>query len=201
MINRVVLVGRITKDPELKYTSTSNIAFVQFTLAVNRTYSKDGQREADFINCVVWRQQAENLARFIKKGALLGVEGSIQVRSYDDANGQRRTATDVVCESIQFLEPKGTSYRQDNNNPFDDMAKEDFSRRDNRSYQSNQNTPKQSFQNTSSQGDVNKQANKPKSHESFDDIFGNSKENQDNGKDAFDDLSGDFNISNDDLPF
>lgn len=108
-MNRVVLVGRLTKDPELRYTS-SNIPVAQFTLAVNRKYAgTNGERSADFINCVVWRQQAENLGKFIKKGGLIGVEGQIQTRTYDEPNGQRRYITEVVCDSISFLEPKGTS--------------------------------------------------------------------------------------------
>lgn len=83
MINRVILVGRITKDPELKMT-TSNVAVVSFTLAVNRQFAdQQGERQADFINCVVWRRQAENVANYVRKGALLGVEGRIQTRSYE----------------------------------------------------------------------------------------------------------------------
>lgn len=199
MINRVILVGRITKDPELRYTSTSNVPFVQFTLAVNRTYSKDGQREADFINCVVWRQQAENLARYIKKGALLGIEGSIQVRSYDDANGQRRTATDVICDSIQFLEPKGTGgFRQDNTNPFDDIATQEYKRPENKPYQQNQYSQRQSTSSAAPQG-MGAKSSKPDN--SFDDIFNSKKEDNQKEKDVFDDLSGDYDISNDDLPF
>ena len=106
MINRTILVGRLTKDPELRYTS-SNIAVVKFTLAVNRTFAgPTGEREADFIQCVVWRKQAENLARFVKKGSLIGVEGRIQTGSYDDKDGIRKYTTEVVCDSVQFLEPK-----------------------------------------------------------------------------------------------
>ena len=108
MINRVVLVGRITKDPELKSTQ-SNINFVNFTLAVNRQFTdQSGERQADFIQCIVWRRQADNLARFIKKGALLGVEGRIQTGRYE-ADGITRYTTDVVCDSVQFLENKGDS--------------------------------------------------------------------------------------------
>lgn len=105
MMNRVILVGRITKDPEMKMTQ-SNIAVVSFTLAVNRQFSDaQGEKQADFIQCVVWRKQAENLARFVKKGALLGVEGRIQTRNYEAENGTRYV-TEVVCDSIQFLESK-----------------------------------------------------------------------------------------------
>ncbi|HPG42322.1 MAG TPA: single-stranded DNA-binding protein [Acholeplasmataceae bacterium] len=107
-MNRVILVGRITKDPEVKMTQ-SNIAVATFTLAVNRQFAdQSGERQADFIQCVVWRKQAENLARFVKKGALLGVEGRIQTRQYEAENGMRYV-TEVVCDSVQFLESKGDS--------------------------------------------------------------------------------------------
>lgn len=107
MINRVVLVGRLTKDPELRYTS-GNIAFTRFTVAVNRTFTgPNGEREADFISCIAWRRQAENIARFVHKGSLVGVEGRIQTGSYDDKDtGMRKYTTDIVCDSVQFLEPK-----------------------------------------------------------------------------------------------
>jgi len=105
MINRVILVGRITKDPELKSTQ-SNISFVNFTLAVNRQFTdQSGERQADFIQCIVWRKQAENLAQYITKGALLGVEGRIQTRTYEAENGTRYI-TEVVCDTVQFLENK-----------------------------------------------------------------------------------------------
>ncbi|MBN2268900.1 MAG: single-stranded DNA-binding protein [Acholeplasmataceae bacterium] len=108
MMNRVILVGRITKDPELKMTQ-SNIAVCSFTLAVNRQFTdQSGERQADFIQCVVWRKQAENLERFVKKGALLGVEGRIQTRQYETDNGTRYV-TEVLCDSIQFLESRSDS--------------------------------------------------------------------------------------------
>lgn len=119
-MNKVVLVGRITKDPELKYTA-NNIPVVRFTIAVNRTYqNKNGEKQADFINCIVWRQQAENLAKYMRKGSLLGVDGQIQTSSYDDPNGVRRFITEVLCESIHFLEPK-SSGRNDNFGSYQDM--------------------------------------------------------------------------------
>jgi single-strand DNA-binding protein len=109
MINRVVLVGRLTKDPELRYT-TSNIPVAKFTLAVNRTFAgPTGEREADFIQCVIWRKQAENITKFVRKGSLVGVEGRIQTGSYDDKDGIRKYTTEVVCDSVQFLEPKSAS--------------------------------------------------------------------------------------------
>jgi single-strand DNA-binding protein len=109
MINRVVLVGRLTKDPELRYTP-SGVAMARFTLAVNRTFSnQQGEREADFINCVVWRKQAENTANYLKKGSLAGVEGRIQTGSYEGQDGKRVYTTDVVADSVQFLEPRSSS--------------------------------------------------------------------------------------------
>ena len=105
MINNVVLVGRLTRDPELKQTS-SGIYFSNFTLAVNRTFKNDsGETEADFINCIVWRNQAENLCKYMKKGSQIGVEGRIQTRSYETEEGMRYI-TEVVANSITFLESK-----------------------------------------------------------------------------------------------
>ena len=109
MINRVVLVGRLTKDPELKYTQ-SGIAVTRFTLAVNRTFSsQSGEREADFINCVTWRKQAENTANFLRKGSLAGIEGRIQTSSFDGQDGKRVFMTEVVADSVQFLEPRSAN--------------------------------------------------------------------------------------------
>lgn len=107
MINRVVLVGRLTKDPELRYTP-NGVAVANFTIAVNRPFSnQQGDRDADFIQVVVWRRQAENVANFVSKGSLVGVEGRIQTRSYDNNEGRRVYVTEVVADSVQFLEPKG----------------------------------------------------------------------------------------------
>lgn len=107
MMNSTCLVGRLTKDAELRYTP-SNVAVATFTLAVNRTFkNENGDREADFINCVMWRQQAENLANWAKKGALIGITGRIQTRSYDNQKGQRVYVTEVVAEQFQLLESKG----------------------------------------------------------------------------------------------
>lgn len=104
-MNKVILIGRLTKDPELRKTPT-DVSVVQFTIAVNRAFQQNGERQADFINCIAWRAQAENLARYIKKGGQIAVEGSIQTRSFDDANGVRKYVTEVVCSQITFLESK-----------------------------------------------------------------------------------------------
>ena len=122
MINQVVLVGRLTCDPELKYT-TNNIANLRFTIAVNRQFTdkQTGERQADFINCVAWRTQAENMARFLKKGSLVGVEGRIETGSFQGQDGQMRYTTDVVANSVQFLEPKSNDQNQSMpNNNFND---------------------------------------------------------------------------------
>lgn len=114
MLNRVILVGRLTKDPELRYTP-SGVAVATFTLAVNRPFSnQQGEREADFINCVVWRKPAENVANYLKKGSLAGVDGRLQSRSYDNNEGRRVFVTEVVAESVRFLEPKGNQSRNEN---------------------------------------------------------------------------------------
>ncbi|MDR2976570.1 MAG: single-stranded DNA-binding protein [Streptococcaceae bacterium] len=108
MINNVTLVGRLTKDPELRYTG-QNTAVATFTVAVNRRFKNAaGEREADFINCVIWRQPAENLANWAKKGALIGVVGSIQTRSYENQQGQRVYVTEVVVDNFQMLESRAT---------------------------------------------------------------------------------------------
>ncbi|EGQ1786182.1 single-stranded DNA-binding protein [Staphylococcus pseudintermedius] len=132
MLNRVVLVGRLTKDPDFR-TTPSGVSVATFTLAVNRTFTNaQGEREADFINCVVFRKQAENVKNYLSKGSLAGVDGRLQSRSYENQEGRRVFVTEVVCDSVQFLETKnnnqsqqqGQAPAQDNpftnaNNPID----------------------------------------------------------------------------------
>lgn len=109
MINRVVLVGRLTKDPEFR-TTQSGVDVANFTLAVNRNFTNaQGEREADFINVVVFRKQAENVNNYLSKGSLAGVDGRIQSRSYENNEGKRIFITEVVADSVQFLEPKGNN--------------------------------------------------------------------------------------------
>lgn len=124
MINNVVLVGRIVRDPELRYTP-QNTAVATFTLAVNRRFKNaQGEREADFINCVIWRQPAENLANWAKKGTLVGITGSIQVRNYENKEGQRVYVTEVLADNFQMLESnsnkteKGKTKSNQDKNPF-----------------------------------------------------------------------------------
>lgn len=109
MINRVVLVGRLTKDVDLRYTG-SGTAVATFTIAVNRQFTNaQGDREADFIQCVIWRKSAENFKNFTHKGSLVGVDGRIQTRSYDNQQGQRVYVTEVVVDNFSLLEPRSSN--------------------------------------------------------------------------------------------
>lgn len=103
-MNKVVLIGRLTKDPELKYTPGSGTAVTTITLAVDRRFSKEAQKEADFIPVVIWGKSAESTAQYMSKGKLIGIAGRIQTRSYEAKDGGRRYVTEVVAEEIQFLE-------------------------------------------------------------------------------------------------
>lgn len=106
MINNCTLIGRLVADPNLRYTPSGN-PVATFTLAVNRNFtSADGNREADFINCVIWRKPAETLANYAKKGVLIGVTGRIQTRSYDNQQGQKVYVTEVIADNFQLLESK-----------------------------------------------------------------------------------------------
>lgn len=106
-LNRVVLVGRLTRDPELRYTG-SGVAVANGNIACNRPFkNQNGENEADFINFVVWKKAAENLANYMKKGSQIGIDGRMQTRSYEDKNGNMQYVTEVVADSIQFLESKG----------------------------------------------------------------------------------------------
>ncbi len=115
MINRVVLVGRLTRDPELRHTQ-SGIAVTRFTLACDRPFSgQNGKSETDFIDCVVWRKPAENVVQYLSKGSMAGVDGRLQISSYDGQDGQKRYRAEVVADSVRFLEPK--SNRSGNGDP------------------------------------------------------------------------------------
>ena len=117
MINNVTLVGRLTKDVELKYTP-ANQAVAQFILAVNRTFKNaNGEREADFINVVIWRQAAENLANWAKKGTLIGITGRIQTRNYENQQGQRVYITEVIADNFQMLESRSQQQGQQQAQP------------------------------------------------------------------------------------
>lgn len=104
MLNRVILIGRLTRDPELRYTP-AGVAVTQFTIAVDRPFSgNNGEREADFIPVVTWRQLAETCANYLRKGRLTAVEGRIQVRNYENNEGKRVYVTEVIADNVRFLE-------------------------------------------------------------------------------------------------
>lgn len=115
MLNRVVLVGRLTKDPEFR-TTPNGVEVATFTLSVNRTFTNaQGEREADFINVVVFRKQAKNVNDYLSKGSLAGVDGRVQSRNYENNEGRRVFVTEVIADSVQFLDTKGNN--QQNNQP------------------------------------------------------------------------------------
>lgn len=116
MINSVILTGRFTADPELK-TTGSGISVTSFSVAVNRPKRKDEEQQTDFITVVAWRQTAELIAKHFRKGNLIGIEGSIQTRKYEDRNGNRRTAFEVVADRVHFLEAKRDGAQQGNDVP------------------------------------------------------------------------------------
>ena len=129
MINRVVMVGRMTRDPELRRTG-SGAAVTSFTLALNRNYNSADGQQADYISCVVWNKVAENVAQYCSKGSLVGVEGRLRSRTYDNVQGQRVYVTEVVCDSVQFLETRAQRERNQssmnqgmmNQNPMDQYS-------------------------------------------------------------------------------
>ena len=113
-MNKVFLIGNLTRDPELTETP-SGVATCRFSIAVNRNYtSQDGERQTDFFNCTAWRGQAETIARYTKKGNKVAVTGSIQLRNYEDNQGVKRTAVDIIAQDVEFLSPR------DNEDSFDD---------------------------------------------------------------------------------
>lgn len=115
MLNRVILIGRLTKDPELRYTP-SGVAVTQFTLAVDRPFTnQQGEREADFINIVTWRKLAETCANYLSKGRLTAVEGRIQVRNYENSEGRRVYVTEIVSDNVRFLESASSSNNSNSN--------------------------------------------------------------------------------------
>ncbi len=119
-MNKVFLIGRLVRDPELRYTS-SNIPVATFSLAVNRNFTgQNGERETDFINIVVWRKQAENCKNYINQGSQVAIDGRIQTRNYEDQNGQKRYVTEVVADNVQFLDTKASREQRENSsvNPY-----------------------------------------------------------------------------------
>ena len=188
-MNRVVLVGRLTKDPELRTSGTGN-SFVNFSIAVNRNYtSNNGEREVDFINCIAFNKQAENLSRYIRKGGLVGIEGRLQTRSYTAQDNTKRTIMEVICDMVNFLEPKNAGSQRNADymdySPYDmqNMQNVPSAPRYNNNY--GQNGYQNHYQNNGYQNQQN-----------------NYQRPQNNGpKDLADEIQNQFGITDDDLPF
>ncbi|OPL14805.1 MAG: single-stranded DNA-binding protein [Firmicutes bacterium ML8_F2] len=124
MLNMVVLIGRLTRDPELRYTPGNGVPVSTFTLAVNRPFTnQQGERDTDFINVVTWRKLAENCANYLKKGSMAAATGRLQIRSYDDSQGVRRKVAEVVANDVRFLD-KGGGTDKDKNDDFDESGSE-----------------------------------------------------------------------------
>jgi len=177
MINRTVLVGRLTKDPEIRYTQ-NGAAVVSFILAVNRQFTNSqGEREADFIGCTIWRKAAENFANFTNKGSLVGIDGRIQTSSYDNQQGQRVFRTDVIVENFALLESRAESENRNNSNGFNGQKQA--------SNYNNQNS-----NNYNNQRNSNNQNS-----------YGNNNYSNNNMGDPYANKPGGKTISDDDLPF
>jgi len=174
LINNVVLVGRLTRDAELRYTG-SGIAVASFTVAVERPYTNaQGERETDFINCVAWRKTAEIVSNFTRKGSLVGVTGRMQTRNYTNNEGRKVYITEVVCENFQMLEPKSVTEKRAQNEGS-----------------SSNSGISNNYSNNSNDSQNNNQA--PKS---------NAKSNHANfDEDPFESNNDSIDISDDDLPF
>ena len=125
-MNKVFLIGRLTRDPELRYTG-NNTAVASFSIAVNRSFTnQQGEREADFINIVVWRKQAENVKNYLSQGSQVAVEGRLQTRNYEDKDGQKRYVTEVVADNVEFLGSKNSSNNNSNGSHNDEPTPYDF---------------------------------------------------------------------------
>lgn len=183
MINNVVLTGRLTKEVDLRYTSNGT-AVGSFTLAVERSFkNQQGERETDFINCVMWRKSAENFANFTRKGSLVGIEGKIQTRNYENQQGQRVYVTEIVAENFTLLESRSITEQRPRENS---STGDSFQDRPN-SYQSNQSSNSQSQSNQNYSSNQNQSSNNTADYNSNDDPFLSSGQSID--------------ISDDDLPF
>lgn len=174
MLNKVILIGRLTRDPEIR-TTTSGISVGLFTLAVNRNYtSANGQREADFISCVSYRKLAETIGQYVRKGQLICVEGRIQTRNYDAQDGTKRYVTEVIVDSFEFLESRSSNENNNSNNNY---------------YQQQQQQPSFNM-NQQQQPKYNNNQN-----------YQNNNNNYSQPKDNFFDDNQNIDISEDDLPF
>ncbi len=120
MLNRIILIGRLTRDPELRFTPANGVPVAQFTIAVDRPFvNQKGERETDFIRIVTWRKLAEICANNLTKGRLVAVDGRLQIRSYDGQDGQRRYITEVVADTVQFLDRAKSSSNEQSSDNFD----------------------------------------------------------------------------------
>ncbi|MFA5542552.1 MAG: single-stranded DNA-binding protein [Bacilli bacterium] len=193
-MNKVVLVGRITKDPELKRTG-SDIPYVQFTVAVNRPYKNNtGERQADFIGCVAWRQTAEVISKYVRKGQQIGVDGSIQTRSYDDSNGVKHYVTEVLVENFHFIESK----KEDSG--YNDYSSGGYNQQYNQSGPQYTQNPQSRQQNYGSSQQPNRGYTASRSYNQTNEQTQNRGQNPQKPKDIFDDIDNQF-VSDDDLPF
>lgn len=130
MLNKVILIGRLVRDPELRYTPAEGVAVANFTLAVNRPFTNQrGERETDFIKIVAWRKLAETCANNLSKGRLVAVDGQLQIRSYEDREGIKRIAADVVARDVRFLDARKDSFT-DSDNSYDAFSSEDLDVKD-----------------------------------------------------------------------
>ena len=185
-MNKVELIGRLTHDVEMRQTP-NGVSLARFSIAVTRRFkNSNGEYDADFINCVAWRNQAENMAKFLRKGSLIGVEGRIETGSYQAQDGSTRYTTDVVCDSVQFLEPRSASADRGS---FGSQPSQDFGGFGG-GYGGAPSFPSQQSSNAFG-GNPFGGAPSP------DQNFGNSSPSFNNGPD----FSSTINISDDDLPF
>ena len=206
MINRTVLVGRLTRDPELRYTN-GGAAVATFTIAVNRSFTnQNGEREADFISCVIWRKAAENFANFTHKGSLVGIDGRIQTRNYENQQGQRVYVTEVVVDNFSLLESRAESERHQaangggsNNNYGGNNGNNSYGNNNNGGY-SNQGqnaAPQQSSSNNNNNPFGNGNSNNGSSASAAP----SSNATNNNQADPFANNGDQIDISDDDLPF
>ncbi|KRK64135.1 single-strand DNA binding protein [Companilactobacillus tucceti DSM 20183] len=175
-------MGRLTRDPELRYTA-NGAAVASFTVAVNRQFTNaQGEREADFINCVIWRKAAENFSNFTNKGSLVGIDGRVQTRNYENQQGQRVYVTEVVVENFSLLESRSDSERRANSS-------------------NNGNSNPNQAPNYNQQNQSSNQSPANNNNNNFNNQSNNNSNNSNNMGDPFADNSKPIDISDDDLPF
>ncbi|AYJ34269.1 single-stranded DNA-binding protein [Lactiplantibacillus argentoratensis] len=192
MINRTILVGRLTRDPELRYTN-GGAAVATFTIAVNRQFTnQNGEREADFISCVIWRKAAENFANFTHKGSLVGIDGRIQTRNYENQQGVRVYVTEVVVENFSLLESRAESERHQAANGG--SGNNNYNNNNGYSNQGQNAAPQQSSANNNNPFGNGNTGNASSAAPS-------SSANNNNQADPFANNGDQIDISDDDLPF